>query len=266
MPTHFSTIGLIINTDEELLELVERVMPSSERFETPLGSYLRWADPSGAELWAQLNAENQLIAVNPHFGGKSKVRVLLTDLLESGTPLDGRYHGWADPEKAEAESSGAYPFLFDAPDAACHSAVVLPGELDVQIAAFAHDVQVFSTPKEFEASQNGEGWHTSKQFIPSGLMGTAENGYRAEAAFTGHVIQSQTRKNQLSGLDFTWCLVTSTGGTFDIVADPELLPKAPTVGAVVTGTFWLSGRIGACAKTQLIASDGWRQRSKTGRG
>ena len=52
VPTHFSTIGLFINTDQELLELVERVMPDSERIETALGTYLRWVDPSGAELWS----------------------------------------------------------------------------------------------------------------------------------------------------------------------------------------------------------------------
>src|SRR6266487_2319831 len=140
--THFSTIGLSIHTDAELLECVERIMPDAEKFPTPLGTYLRWADPSGAELWIQLDAENELIGVNPHFGGRSRVRVLLTHSIDTGNPntLDGRFHGWADPTKATAEHSGAYPFLFDAPDAACHRELTFPTEVDVQVAAFAHDI------------------------------------------------------------------------------------------------------------------------------
>jgi hypothetical protein len=269
--THFSTIGLAVYTDPELLDLVERAMANAERFPTPHGTYLRWADPSGAELWIQLNAENELIGVNPHFGGLSRVRVLLTHRLDTGSPsiLDGRFHGWADPEKAEAETeqSGAYPFLFDAPDAVCHAELALPAEVDIQVAAFAHDVQVYANAKAFDAAQTGDAWETSQTFIPTGLMKGGDGELRAEAAFTGHVQRSERRTNQLTATDFVWCLVSSTGGTFDIVADPELLPKPPAAGSVITGTFWLTGRIGACAPvskqpTQLQASDGWKRRGK----
>lgn len=264
MATHFSTIGLSFENDDELIAFIERVMPDAERFPNPYGTYLRWADRSGAELWIQLNADDELVGVNPHFGGRSRVRVFLTHRLETdnASVLDGRFHGWADPAKAEAETSGAYPFLFDSPDAAQHSELQLPMEIDVQVAAFAHDVQVFPSAKAFEASQTGDAWHTSRDFIPSGLMG-GEDGLRAEAAFTGHVIRAEQRKNHLTEAPFVWCLVNSTGGTFDIVADPELLSQIPPVGGVITGTFWLSGRIGACAPTtQLQASDGWRAKAR----
>jgi hypothetical protein len=255
---------LSINTDSELLECVERVMPDAERLATPNGTYLRWVDASGAELWIQLNPEDELIGVNPHFGGRSHVRVLLTHTMDTGSPsaLDGRFHGWADPTKAEADQSGAYPFLFDAPDAACHAELELPTEIDVQVAAFAHDVQVYATPKAYEASQTGDGWHTSQAFIPSGLMGSGR-GARAEAAFTGHIVRTERRTNRLTGSEFAWCLVNSTGGTFDVVADPELLPQLPPVGGVITGTFWLTGRIGGCVKsTQILASEGWKRTAK----
>jgi hypothetical protein len=260
VPTHFSTIGLSIGSDEELLELVERVMSDAERHATPQGTYLRWADPCGAELWIQLNDENQLIGVNPHFGGRSRVRVLLTDRIDTGSPsvLDGRFHGWADPARAEAEQSGAYPFLFDAPDAVCHAALDLPGEFDVQVAAFAHDIHVYASPKAFEASQTRDAWHTSRSFMPSGMRG---GDMRAEAIFTAHVVRAERRTNKLTGSDFIWCLANCVGGTFDIVVDLELLSEPPPVNAVVTGTFWLSGRVGACAPAQLQASDGWRRKA-----
>ena len=69
---------------------------------------------------------------------------------------------------------------------------------------------------------------------------------KAEAAFNGHVIAVERKTNQLTGSEFVWCLVRSTGGTFDVVADPEVLPGQPPVGGVISGSFWLTGRIGAC--------------------
>ena len=76
------------------------------------------------------------------------------------------------------------------------------------------------------------------------------------------MLRAERRTNRLTGAEFVWCLVNSTGGTFDVVADPELLPKLPPVGGVVSGGFWLTGRIGACApaSTQILASDSWKRR------
>jgi hypothetical protein len=262
--THFSTIGLSINSDGELLECIERVLPKAEKFPTPSGTYHRWADPSGAELWIQFNAENELVGVNPHFGGRSRVRALLTHSIDTGTPgtLDGRFSGWADPAKAAPESSGAYPFLFDSPDAARHHALELPSEVDVQVAAFAHDIQVYANAKAYDATQTSDTWHTSESFIPSGILGPG-NEVKAEAAFNGHVLSVERRTNRLTNLEFIWCLVRSTGGTFDVVADPEILPGHPPVGGVISGQFWLSGRIGACEapSTNIKATNSWRSRA-----
>ena len=66
---------------------------------------------------------------------------------------------------------------------------------------------------------------------------------RAEAVFSGHVLESGRRTNRLTGADFIWCLVETLGGVYDVVIDPELLPDVPRVGGVLQGSFWLSGRI-----------------------
>ena len=171
--------------------------------------------------------------------------------------MDGRFHGWAGPP-GRGRTIGRLSFPFDA-RRRLSSRNRSPSEVDVQVAAFAHDVQVFANPKAFEASRTGDGWHTSQAFIPSGLIG-ARDGARAEAAFTGHIVRSERKTNKLTGAEFVWCLVTSTGGTFDVVADLELLPKLPPVGGVITGDFWLTGRVGGCVQsTQIIASEGWKR-------
>ncbi len=85
----------------------------------------------------------------------------------------------------------------------------------------------------------------SQSFIPSGLFKSPDDDSppRAEAFFTGHVLEAERRTNALTEMDFIWCLVETLGGVFDVVIDPQLLPEVPRVGGVIQGSFWLSGRI-----------------------
>lgn len=144
MASHFSSIGIPLHSKDELNDLCGRIGPLAEAFDAERGVYFRWADPSGAEVWIQVSIENVILGMNPHFVGKSLVRVRLTARPDTGSPssLDGRFHGWADPGPPDgAEPSGAYPFLFDAPDAAIHDRLELSSIVAVQIAAFAHEIE-----------------------------------------------------------------------------------------------------------------------------
>jgi|SRR5579883_300194 len=246
--SHFSTIGMPVRSEAEIYERAQQLGPLADAFDTERGVYFCWSDPSGAEVWLQVNAENEFLGMNPHFAGKSTVRVRLTARPDTGSPssLDGRFHGWADPSaEVSDEQQGAYPFLFDAPDAALHDALELPATVVVQIAAFAHEIEAFDSPEAYAASQTGEMKFASQSFIPSGLFNLSDEDTpaRAEAIFAGHVLEAERRTNQLTGNDFIWCLVETLGGVFDVVIDSELLPEVPRVGGVVHGSFWLSGRI-----------------------
>ncbi len=121
MASHFSTIGLPVASTGDMKALANRVAPFAERLAAPSGAYFRWSDPSGAELWLQANASNELIGMNPHYAGRSAVRVGLTARLPSArqNDLDGSFHGWAAPA-GDAPDTGCYPFVFDAPDYRLH--------------------------------------------------------------------------------------------------------------------------------------------------
>jgi hypothetical protein len=244
--SHFSSVGFPLRSEADLYELADRIGEHAEPLATDRGTYFRWSDPSGAEVWLQANTDNEGVGMNPHFVGKSTVRVRLTARPDphSPSPLDGRFHGWADPSDSE-EPSGAYPFLFDAPDAGCHDELELPTTVVVQIAAFAHEISAFDSPEAYMASQTHEVKFASQSFIPSGLFNLEgdDRPPRAEAIFAGHVRESERRTNRLTGKDFFWCLVDTLGGSFDVVIDPELLTDLPKVGGVIHGSFWLSGRI-----------------------
>jgi hypothetical protein len=80
--------------------------------------YLRWTGSGGEELWLQLSPRRDLIGMNPHFSGASRVRVGIVNRVTrpSDTKLDGALQAWASPQ-GDSPEEGAYPFVFDVPDA-----------------------------------------------------------------------------------------------------------------------------------------------------
>jgi hypothetical protein len=247
MASHFSTIGLPVKSQKEFQGLARRVADDTASFDCPEGRYLRWSSPSGAEVWLQVDLDDNLVGMSPHFSGESLVRVGLTARVNrpGGSALDGAFHGWAAPADDNPES-GCYPFVFDAPEFQLHHNLQVPGTAEVQVAAFAHEVSLFASPEAHAASQTGEVRFASQSFIPSGIFSPA--GERTEppdahAIFTGHILKTASRKNELTGNRFCWALVETLGGVFDVVIDPELIKAAPKVGGVLSGAFWLSGRL-----------------------
>jgi hypothetical protein len=181
--------------------------------------------------------------MNPHYAGRSAVLVGLTARLPSARgELDGSFHGWADPAGDEPDS-GCYPFVFDAPDYRLHEELSLPAQKEVQIAAFAHEIAAFESVDAYEASDPE---CASQSFIPSGLFTPDDDATappEARAIFAGHVLAAEEKINALTGRAFYWALVDTYGGAYDVVIDTNLLPGVPAVGGVISGSFWLSGRI-----------------------
>ncbi len=248
MPSHFSAIGFEVQSVEDLVALAKQVAPQAQVVPVKAGRYLRWVGASGEELWLQADKTGAVIGMNPHFGGKSSVRVRLQARVvrEGFTSLDGSFEGWADPVQDRPES-GAYPFVFDAPDDATYIALQLPTIAEVQVAAFAHEISCYDTPEAFRASQEDRQVKFAPQsFIPSGMFqpdSPAPAPPVATAIITGHVIEAEARKNSLTGRPFFWALVDTLGGKYDVVIDQSLLERAPPEGGVLSGSFWLSGRL-----------------------
>ncbi len=247
MPSHLSSIGFALRSKEEFLALANEVAAESEAIEVPGGYYLCWTSSSGAQLWLQVDEENDLVGLNPHFFGESRLRVGLTYRIErpGGSQFDGAFNAWADPHGDEP-ASGIYPFVFDAPDFQCHSGLQLPSIAEAQIVAFAHELSVFRSEAEYLASQPEDCKFASRSFIPSGLFGPdvdAVNPPEAHGIFTGHILDVEMRTNELSNRPFQWILVDTLGGQFDVVADPELVEVQPIPGGLLHGSFWLSGRV-----------------------
>ena len=261
MPSQFSALGFHVTSGEDLASLASSVADRADKIPARGGQYLRWAPPSGEQLWLQVKPSGDAMGMNPHFAGKSFIPVALEARVarDTHTPLDGTFLAWANPP-AGAVTGGDYPFAFDCPDAGTLAELGLPAVVVAQIAAFAQEVSVFDTEAHYAESQAAQGMaFESRSFIPSGLLapdGRAIDPPEPHALFVGGVVEAEELRNTVTGRPFWWALVETVGGTFDVVIDPELLPTPPAAGNVISGWFWLSGRLRSAAEDK----PGWLKR------
>jgi len=266
VPSQFSAIGFTVSSGEDLAALASRVAERADTIDAKPGQYLKWASPSGEQLWLQVKHNGDAMGMNPHFEGKSSVCVVVEARIsrDAHSPLDGTFLAWANPP-AGAAVGGDYPFAFDCPDAAIHDALTLPATLTAQIAAFAQQVTVYDSQASYDAAQAEQGLSfASRSFIPSGLVspsGEPVTPPESHALIAGEVIEAAERRNAVTGQPFWWALIDTVGGTFDVVIDPSLLSTAIHAGNVISGWFWLSGRLQHTA----ASTAGWLRRL-TGRG
>jgi hypothetical protein len=243
MPSHFSSIGFPVQDQDELQALAARAIKSGKHSETASGSYVQWRERNGAEIWVQLDQDGAVIGVNPHFAGRSAIRVGLAREVfrPGGSALDGAFYGWVNPTD-EKSRDGEYPLVFDSPDFLVHRPN-LPTVLGVQISAFAHKVQVYADEKAYQAAGASL---APEAFIPSGLFTPTMESIEppnATAVLAGRVVQCSTFTNWITGSKYEWALVHTLGGEVDVVIDPDILQTDIHPGNILAGPFWLSGRL-----------------------
>jgi hypothetical protein len=242
--SHLSSIGFPVHSLEDFKALAERIYERGEVIPATKGLYVGFTDSSGAELYVQQNKGQQLTGMNPHFQGQGRLKVCLTRTIErKGNDLDGALYGWADPTKDDDPDSGQYPFVFDVPDFYAFETIKFPSTINVQIAAFAHQLSLYASEQAFYAAKSD---FAVESFIPSGLF-TPEmadiDPPRAHAIFTGRILAFEEKRNGFTSERFYWLLVKTLGGTADVVIDPKEVDRPPHVGGIASGSFWLSGRL-----------------------
>ena len=240
--SNLSDVGFPTNSNEELNKLVENWLKNITEIPCQKGSYLKFADESGAEIYLQMNFSGELVGFNPYFNGKSRRKVFITELIERDTSeLDGAFHAWANGEKID---DGDYPFVFDVPNM-FSSQTDLPVACEIQLNAFAtNDLALFESEQLFADSQTDEIKLASQSFIPIGLFRQNEGiPPQAHAKFAGIVKEFELQTNQFTGANFYWFLVETLGGEIDVVSDPNYIKNEPQIGSIIHGSFWLTGQI-----------------------
>ena len=244
---NLSNIGFDVEIIDDFKELVVETCNEGQRIVTDKGSYIVYSDKSGAEIWSQINKNNNIIGAVPHFKGKSKRTVCLTNIIDQqGNELEGAYYAWADPEDENNPESGAYPFVFDVPNFRINEIIEMPKDVQIQLAAFAQEISCYDNEKEFDDSQEGELKFAIQSFIPSGLFlpkGDNISPPQARGVFSGIIKEWEKKTNEFSGKQFYWMLVDTLGGEVDVVASQDYFNKDPRVDGIIYGQFWLSGCI-----------------------
>lgn len=250
--SNLSDIGFPVQNEQDVNVLITETIKYVESIRCPQGFYLRFADPSGAEMYLQGNNDQELIGFNPHFAGKSRRRVGITAKIQrDSSELDGGFHAWADPTDETDIESGAYPFVFDVPDFRMAPVETLPAIYEIQLTAFAsNDLQTYENEAAFAAARNPDAQNSTKYFISTGLQAFENAGDKIDlnlvrpiAMFAGEIKEFELKTNDLTGEKFYWLLIETLGGEADVVADLKLISAEPAVGGFITGQFWLSGKV-----------------------
>jgi hypothetical protein len=244
--SNLSDIGFPAQTGKEYGQLIALVATDGEKIPVEKGAYLKYSDASGAELYCQLNKKNEILGMNPHYNGKSRFDAALTSQVKrSETALDGAFHGWSAPKNEDPES-GEYPFVIDLPDFYTLPHYIFPTKVTLQLSAFAQsEFELFKSEEEFSAQQKEGIKFGSQSFVAIGLFSNKEDNAAPEAfaLINGIVVESEKKVNKKTGKEFYWILLQTLGGQIDMVVDPSLIKFNPIKGTIVTGQFWLSGKI-----------------------
>jgi len=251
MATPLSSIGFKLHSAEDSWQLATVVAEKGRRVATADGNYVVLTTDCGSELWAKLDGENRPYAISPHFAGRAKSQVLLTQRIRyNDRPLDGRLLGWVNPSQGTfglGGPPGDYPLLFEAPDYAFYTFMEVPCTVTVQMAAFAQDIEIFANLAAYE-NRADKTW-PAETLLASGAAGL--HGYQRgdksphanEAFINGLVMASQTFENPLTHGYFQWAGIRVMGGYFDVCVDAGLLDAPLAAGQIISGNFWISGRL-----------------------
>jgi hypothetical protein len=245
--SNFSNIGFHIKSEQELYNLAEKIYRIGKTEVVKNGKYVVYSDSSGAELWLQVDRENSLIGINPHYNGSSKRLVCLTEAIQrSDSILDGAFYCWANPAEQNNPDSGEYPFVFDLPNAKTIGEINFPYNVEIQLSAFAQEISLYNSEDEFKSEQTAEVKFATQSFLPMGLFkpeGESIEPPDAIGMFTGIIKDFDIKVNSFTKNHFYWFLVNTLGGEIDIVADPILTIDKPRLNGIIQGQFWLTGQI-----------------------
>lgn len=242
----FSDIGFSLPEENSFPLLVNSIMEKGKVVSIPKGRYLIMEDTCGAGLVAQVTIKNQIVGVLPYFKGESTLDVSIVKKVErSETELEGALHAWAKPEDPANPESGLYPFTFDIPDYYAYQ-YKFPITTKINLTAFSSAIPEIYTSEEsyHEKPENHALNQGTKSFIPTGLFEADEfEGPASKALISGIIEKVEVIKNKTGKSDFIHLVTATLGGSVDMVISEELLSEIPQKGHIISGKFWLCGRV-----------------------
>jgi hypothetical protein len=245
--TNLSDIGFSNQGSESLVELAQQCHKRGKAVRCSQGKYLVWAPGGGVELYAQLDRKDELIGLNPHFAGRTRLSAgLVQRVTRAALPMDGGFRAWAQPHGGE-EISGEFEFVFDVPDFWAHEKLAAPAIRSVQLCAFVQQCVLFQNEADGRARlARAAPRLAARGFIALGLeSGEGQGGGEPlpSAILCGPVLDAVELTNPVSREQFWWLRVKTAAGEVDAVAERQMLPVRTLPGMFLQCTAWLSGKL-----------------------
>ncbi len=257
MVSNLSTIGFEFADDAAFQAVMQRLTQQAfERLACEEGDYAIWRSRTSAEVWFHVTgdrepggalADRDIIGLTPFFEGLSDVTVEIVEtVLRAGdNDFEGAFLAWVNPD---GESGlGAHQIVFDAVDFAAHCDRPLPFQARARLSGFAREIQIVDAG---DARGNARAASSARAFMALGLFAgrdphsdQAPPAPTSNALVTGRVVEATKLTNEETGAPFHWLLVETADATFDIVAEPSLVPANLAAGAMVQIGCLFFGRL-----------------------
>lgn len=247
MADHLAALGIGSESQEERQNQVRRILQSSKpHSQRADGMTLRWKDPSGAELWIYVDDTGAMKSVQPHFAGGARHALEIQDVIprENISPFDGGFLGLTRTGGTNPALGGGFPVIFDAPDFPDVREAILTASHEVELAAFAVELNAYESEEAFKEAQPEMAPLDIPAFIPAGLMGMTQGDTpTAHSLMVGELLDWTRVTNELTGLPFFRLLLATPAGPMDLIVEPDMMPSGVEKGMIVQAGAWMSGRI-----------------------
>jgi len=250
MANNFTSLGIYVQSSEELVEFIKKASKYSERIDCEHGCFEKWTSKTGAELWTHINEEGKFRGFSLFYNGESNFPVRITEKINKETynNFETLLYAWTNP-KEDDPSAGDYPFAFDCVNFPIVKNIEFPCIKNIKLSAFARELTIYLSEDDYYSKQKGEQRFASKSFVPSGVLPPGLDAGKQyeifpEAIFTGIILDYKKYKNELSGKNYYWIKTETLGGiVIDVVADINLVINKLNKNGVISGGFYLSGKI-----------------------
>ena len=233
MVSHIADIGLEV----ENFEAFKALLPAFGRSSITVGNYSIAQSKSGASLWFFKDPVTKQQGFAPHFDGESKINVRMNQ--EVSDEIKGKLEAvlgvWCIDAQTKEEST---PIFFDCVNVANLKADKKT-DFNLQLTAFPEKISSFRSEEDYYASQEKVKYqYSSNYYISYGSFNGSPN-----AGFAGKILERKVLKNEWTNQKFLWLKTESIVGIIDVVASLKFFAELPDVGDILTGEFYLSGKL-----------------------
>ncbi len=222
MASNLSSIGFQFAGEQSFLETMTQLADECvETLHCDVGDYAIWRSATGAEVWfhlaPQIGDEREVLGLTPFYEGQSSLPLRIEQASQRTD--DNAFEGMLHAQVLNPQTGDALrPLAFAAVDFAAHATRDMPFACNARICGFARRLTSYPTAM-------------------------TSNDATKHETLSGRILEHRKFSNEVAGHDFHWLLVESVAGTFDVVADPEIVDGEIVDGSWVDVDCQFFGRI-----------------------